>query len=167
MLLPVLPHQAAERGFVAVFADLAAGTVSLSGPGSTGPWWSKATGCRPGWAFELAAKGRIDGSVRSAMDAAGIDRLLGAGASAPANNPATLALLCLSPGMVDGGTDALFAGGRARGSKSWSSVELRRTRESVDCNGFSMPHGLFDRLSALAKRALIPEAAERLVVPVQ
>jgi hypothetical protein len=171
-LLLALPARAAERGFIAVLADLAQGVVSLAGPGAAGPWWIKVAQCRPRWAADLAA--RSDGrpllrSMIEDLDATKVERLLASHAADATPTEATSAcvLLCLSPRAVGGGADAAFAACAGRGKPSWSPAELKRARESVDRNGFSMPGRRFDRLSALAKRALIPEAAERLIVPSQ
>jgi hypothetical protein len=157
--LTALPYFAAERGFVAALADLAAGTVSLAGPGAAGPWWSKVSACRPDWALDLVA-----GNTALESDGVSADWLLCSKPAAVPNDPTAFALLCLSPSAVEG-ADTLFA--KTAGSERWSSAELKRARYAVDCDGFNVPRHRFDRLSALAKRALIPEAAERLVVAPQ
>jgi hypothetical protein len=161
-LLLALPVRAAERGFVAVVADIAQGDVVMSGPGSVGPWWIKFTHCCPDWAAELIASGTLP-AVN--LGASGVDGLLG-GAGASANDVSGFALLCFSPSVV--GSDALFASARARADGTTrSSSEFKQARDAVDRVGFAMPQARFERLFALAKRALIPEAVERLIVPSQ
>jgi hypothetical protein len=163
MLLAALAGRAAERGVVAVLSDLAQGAVFLGGPGVVGPWLVRIAGCRPDWAVDLLEKNAGGPAPDIEMTA---DRLLRTRPGDATKATPAFVLLCFSPATAT--ADALFAAASARTHvQSWSVAALKRARDNIDRNGFIMSGARFERLSVLAKRALIPAAVERLIVPSQ
>jgi len=95
----------------------------------------------------------------------GIDRL-----SAVSLKDVSFAMLCLpaasGPQALTALANITDAAGRATASV-WRPEQIKCLHDDINQTGFRIPMGLFSELLGLAKRTLVPESVEQMIVTPQ